>query len=109
MTQEHHPRFCRALLMLVVEFFLWIVSGALPSWVACLQFVALRLVVTRLPLIPNKDLLFAAVLVFFVGNDARIATLMALITTLVFATHLALGAIMAGGDLALSAMRRRSR
>ena len=44
--------------MLAVEFGLWELSGALPSAVACLQFVALRLVVTRVPLVPNKDLIF---------------------------------------------------
>ncbi len=38
------------LLVLGVEFWLWQLSGALPSAVASLQFVALRLVVTRLPL-----------------------------------------------------------
>ena len=41
-----------------MEFWLWQLSGALPSAVASLQFVALRLVVTRLPLVPNKDLIF---------------------------------------------------
>src|ERR1700744_1824105 len=50
--------FGRAALVLAVEFGLWELSGALPSAVACLQFVALRLVVTRLPLVPNKDLIF---------------------------------------------------
>ncbi|HKQ45455.1 MAG TPA: hypothetical protein VJS47_08685 [Rhizomicrobium sp.] len=50
--------FTRALFVLLVEFGLWEVSGALPSAVACLQFVALRLVVSRLPLVPNKDLIF---------------------------------------------------
>ena len=50
--------FTRCLLVLAVEFGLWELSGALPSAVACLQFVALRLVVTRLPLVPNKDLIF---------------------------------------------------
>jgi hypothetical protein len=50
--------FMRALSALAVEFWLWQLSGALPSAVASLQFVALRLVVTRLPLVPNKDLIF---------------------------------------------------
>lgn len=50
--------FTRALLVLGVEFLLWQLSDALPSAVASLQFVALRLVVTRLPLVPNKDLVF---------------------------------------------------
>lgn len=50
--------FIRAMSALAVEFWLWQLSGALPSAVASLQFVALRLVVTRLPLVPNKDLIF---------------------------------------------------
>src|SRR5262249_38967200 len=50
--------FGRSALVLAVEFGLWELSGALPSAVACLQYVALRLVVTRLPLVPNKDLIF---------------------------------------------------
>ena len=33
----------------------------MPGWVASLQFVALRLLVTRLPLLPNKDLIFLGV------------------------------------------------
>ncbi len=50
--------FCRAALVLAVEFGLWELSGALPTAIASLQFVTLRLVVTRLPLVPNKDLIF---------------------------------------------------
>ena len=51
----------RSLSVLAVEFGLWELSGAMPGWVASLQFVALRLLVTRLPLLPNKDLIFLGV------------------------------------------------
>jgi hypothetical protein len=50
--------FLRSLIVLLLEIGFWIASGALPSLVACLQLVALRLVITRLPLVPNKDLVF---------------------------------------------------
>jgi hypothetical protein len=53
--------FARCVVKLVLEFSIWWLSGALPSAVACFQFVVLRAVVTRLPLVPNKDLLFVGV------------------------------------------------
>lgn len=48
----------RSILGLGLQFGLWWFSGALPSMTACLYFVALRLLISRLPLLPNKDLLF---------------------------------------------------
>lgn len=51
----------RSMTQLTVEFVIWWLSGALPSMAICLQFVALHVVVTRLPLVPNKDLVFLGV------------------------------------------------
>jgi hypothetical protein len=51
----------RCVLTLVLEFWIWWLSGALPTVALCLQFIALRLLVTRLPLVPNKDLIFIGV------------------------------------------------
>jgi hypothetical protein len=51
----------RCVLTLLLEFWIWWLSGALPTVALCLQFVALRLLVTRLPLVPNKDLIFIGV------------------------------------------------
>jgi hypothetical protein len=51
----------RSLAVLSLEFALWWLSGALPSTLVCLEFVALRLLLTRLPLVPGKDLLFVGV------------------------------------------------
>jgi hypothetical protein len=51
----------RSIAVLSLEFVLWWLSGALPSTLVCLEFVALRLLLTRLPLIPSKDLLFVGV------------------------------------------------
>jgi hypothetical protein len=48
----------RSAAVLALEFLTWWLSGALPSAAACLAFVAFRLVLTRLPLVPSKDLLF---------------------------------------------------
>ncbi len=51
----------RAVLTLGLEFLIWWISGALPSAGLCLAFVALRLLVSRLPLVPNKELIFVGV------------------------------------------------
>jgi len=51
----------RSVVALSLEFVLWWLSGALPSPSACLEFVGLRLLVTRLPLIASKDLLFIGI------------------------------------------------
>ena len=51
----------RSALALSLEFLLWWLSGALPDAAVCLEFVGLRLLVTRLPLVPRKDLLFVGV------------------------------------------------
>jgi hypothetical protein len=51
----------RSVVVLSLEFALWWLSGALPSAAVCLEFVGLRLLVTRLPLMPSKDLLFVGI------------------------------------------------
>jgi len=51
----------RSIVQLALEFAIWWSSGALPSAAVCLEFVALRLLVTRLPFVPNKDLVFIGV------------------------------------------------
>ena len=51
----------RSITALALEFTLWLLSGALPSATVCLEFVALRLLITRLPFVPNKELVFVGV------------------------------------------------
>ena len=58
-----------------------------------------RLLLSRLPLLTNKDVLFAGVAVFLVGHDTDIRTLMALMASIILITHLAVGAALAIGDL----------
>ena len=50
--------FVRSGMTLALEFASWWLSGALSSAFLCFEFVALRLIVTRLPLVPGKDILF---------------------------------------------------
>jgi len=51
----------RSIAALSLEFAIWWLSGALPSATVCLEFVALRLLITRLPFVPSKDLVFVGV------------------------------------------------
>jgi hypothetical protein len=87
--------FIRCLLVLVVEFGLWELSGALPSAVACLQFVALRLVVTRLPLVPNKDLIFVGAGIAAAGLTNVSVTPVAMVLVILAAADLVLAATVA--------------
>jgi hypothetical protein len=62
---------------------------ALGWW---LLLAALRLLLSRLPLLPNKDLVFAGVAVLLVGQNVAVDTLMTMMASLILATHVAVGA-----------------
>jgi len=93
--------FVRSLLVLLVEFGLWTLSGALPTAVACLQFVALRLVVTRLPLVPNKDLIFVGAGIAAAGMAHMPVTPVATVLVILAAADLVLAATVASMALLL--------
>jgi hypothetical protein len=52
---------------------------------------ALRLLVSRLPLVPNKDLVFAGLYVFMAGSAASQTNMLAIIASLILAMHLLVG------------------
>lgn len=62
---------------------------ALGWW---LLLAALRLLLSRLPLLPNKDIVFAGLAVLLVGRDVDLGQLMTMMASLILATHLLLGA-----------------
>lgn len=74
----------RSVASLSLEFFIWWISGALSTAGDCLMFVALRLLVSRLPLIPNKDLVFVGVGLaatgLIGGPSAKVAAVLVLLT-----------------------------
>jgi hypothetical protein len=63
-----------------------------------------RLLVSRLPLLPNKDLVFANVAILLIGQDQAVSELVAVTAALTLAVHIAL--ILAFG---LWALARRTR
>lgn len=98
---------------------LWIVAGihfarivattglAALAWSIALPDVALswwvllatiRLLLSRLPFLPNKDVVFAGVAVFMVGRDLEISQLMALMAVIILSTHLAVATVLAVGN-----------
>jgi hypothetical protein len=55
-----------------------------------LILAAARLLVSRLPLVPNKDLLFANFAILLIGQDAALSELMAMTAALVLLVHVVL-------------------
>lgn len=70
--------------------------AALPdiSLIWLILLATLQLLVTRLPFVPNKELVFASLAIFLVGNDATVATLIAMIASCILATHLLIGGFL---------------
>jgi len=62
---------------------------AIGWWVL---LAAVRLLLSRLPLLPNKDLVFAGVAVLLIGRSVAIDDLMTMMARLILATHLVVGA-----------------
>jgi hypothetical protein len=62
---------------------------AIGWWVL---LAAIRMLLSRLPLLPNKDLVFAGVAVLLIGRSTAIDDLMTMMATLILATHLVVGA-----------------
>lgn len=71
----------------------------LPLW---LVLATLRMLVSRLPLIPNKDVVFAGFAVFMLGRDHQIQNLMAMMAMLLPAAHIVVGTVFATLDLVTS-------
>lgn len=65
-----------------------------------LILAALRLLLSRLPFLPNKDLAFVALAVVAIGHDSQIAAMLGMIAALLLATHILLGVCVTASELA---------
>lgn len=90
----HFARLSASTLLMGLCWHLALPEVSLALWLA---LSTLKLVVSRLPLVPNKDLLFANLAVFLIGRDDALARLLALAAALMLATH---AVMMAGMALA---------
>jgi len=70
---------------------------ALSWWLLLATF---RQLLSRLPFLPNKDVVFAGLAVFLVGQDGPIVSAMALMASLILAAHLLVGGVLVAADLA---------
>lgn len=59
----------------------------------------LRQLVSRLPFLPNKDVVFAGIAAFLIGRDSEIVSAMALMATLILAAHLVVGIVLGGMEI----------
>ncbi len=59
----------------------------------------LRLLISRLPFVPNKDIVFAGVAVFTLGRETDIAALMTMMASAILLVHLAVGTGLVINDL----------
>ena len=102
----HQLRFILAVLLAriatttLLSALLW--HCALPAVPAALWLVlaALQLLVTRLPFVPNKDLVFANVAILIVGSNSDIGHLVAIVAGLILSIHLCVGLVLFAAELA---------
>lgn len=92
----HSARIVAATLLSAVLWALVLPQVQLGWW---LMLSALRLLVGRLPFLPNKDVVFAGIAVLALGQDVQIAALMAMMAALILSTHLILALIFGLYDL----------
>ena len=83
----------RILVILIASAVMW--HAVLPAVAITLWLVlaTLRMLLSRLPLLPNKDVVFAGLTVLLLGQAADVAALMAMMALLLLITHVLVGAI----------------
>ncbi|WP_216599932.1 hypothetical protein [Sphingomonas sp. AP4-R1] len=59
-----------------------------------------RQLLSRLPFVPNKDVVFAGVAALLAGQDREIVAAMALMASLIVAAHVVVGALLGAAELA---------
>ena len=78
---------------------LWFIILPGPHFGFWLVLSMIRLLVGRLPFLPNKEALFAVIAVFLVGQDSAVSTLITITATTILALHVIVAAML--GALAL--------
>ncbi|TGX49575.1 hypothetical protein E5A73_18835 [Sphingomonas gei] len=67
------------------------------SW--WLVLATIRLLISRLPFVPNKDVVFAGIAVLALGGQVEVSALMVLMAGLILAAHVLVGISLAFADL----------
>ena len=99
----------RAVITLWLEYLIWWLSGALPGAADCLKFVALRLLLTRLPFIPSKDIVWVGVGMAAAGTMAVSAAHVAAVLVMMTAIGLVQDLTIVGLPWLIGEMRFKRR
>lgn len=78
---------------------------ALGTW---LVIAALQMLVSRLPLIPHKDIVFASAAMFLLGGEPQVGALMALLAGVTLALHIVVGTGFAIADIGKAGLNESS-
>jgi hypothetical protein len=89
----------RLVLTTILSGVMWHIAlpGVPLGWLVLLA--TLQLLVTRLPLIPSKDMVFASLAIFIIGHDGELAALIAVIAAAILAVHLVIGGFLVLADV----------
>lgn len=88
----------RTLLVLILSAMMWHIAIAGQPGSSWFVLATLRMLVSRLPLVPNKDLVFAGLTILVLGPETEVAGLMATMAGLIMLTHLVVGGILVAAD-----------
>jgi len=102
----HTARSIAVILMFGVLWAMIMPGGSLGWW---LLLSAARQFITRLPFLPNKDLVFAGLAAEMLRNVPHVGDTVALVAGVVFAGQVVIGAALAVSDLAREAMNVEAR
>ena len=92
----HFVRITISTLLLALAWYFALPQVGAEHWVL---FAALRLLVSRLPLIPSKDLLFAAAALFLAGSGDEVGTVLAASGALFLAANLFFGLVLSAAAM----------
>lgn len=73
---------------------MWHVALPQVSLIWLILLATLQLLVTRLPLVPNKDMVFAGLAIFLIGHDGEVGALITMIAAAILAVHLIIGGVL---------------
>lgn len=92
----HLARIATSMMLLATMWHLLLPGAAFSFW---LILASMRQLLSRLPLLPNKDLVFVGIASFLVGRDTEVTAAVALLAALILATHLAVGLALGVRDV----------
>lgn len=95
-TSVHLLRIIGMTVLAAIMWHMLLPAVALSWWIL---LGTLRQLLSRLPFLPNKDVVFAGIAAFLIGRDSEIVSAMALMASLILAAHLLVGVVLGATEL----------